>query len=290
MFARAAIIGVGLIGGSLARALRGRGLVKEIVGCGRDEQNLARGVALNVIDRYTTSPREAVEHADLVVVAATLGATHAIFERIAPALAPQAVITDVGSTKRSVVEDARATLGTAFVRFVPGHPIAGGEKSGVEASTANLFERHRVILTPAPETNSDALATVRQMWQATGAQISLMDIDHHDEVLAATSHLPHMLAFALVDCLASAGDRGEIFDYAAGGFRDFTRIASSNPQMWRDIALANRVALTAMCSRFEITFAGLKEAIASQDGVALHAIFARAKLARDDYLVRRGLA
>jgi prephenate dehydrogenase len=289
MFERAAIIGLGLIGGSLARALRDKGLVKEVVGCGRDERNLVRGVELNVIDRYTTDPIAAVQGADLVVVAVTLGATSEIFRQIAPALAADVIVTDVGSTKGSVVAAARSCLGVALPRFVPGHPIAGGEKSGVEASTAKLFVGHRVILTPVDETAPSAVERIRRMWEATGAKISVMDVGHHDEVLAGTSHLPHMLAFALVDCLASSSDHGEIFDYAAGGFRDFTRIASSNPEMWRDIALANRAALTAMCTRFESTLSALKEAIAREDGVTLQAMFARAKQARDDYLVRRGL-
>jgi prephenate dehydrogenase len=292
MFERVAIIGLGLIGGSLARALRAKHLVKEIVGCGRDVTNLERGMALGVIDRQTTNPAEAVQGADLVVLAMTLGATGEILRQIAPSLAPQALVTDVGSTKQSVVDAARATLGAAFPRFVPGHPIAGGEKSGVEASTATLFERHRVILTPVSETAPDAVEIVRRMWEATGAEVTLMEVGHHDEVLAATSHLPHLLAFALVDCLATGENgqqRGEIFDYAAGGFRDFTRIASSNPDMWRDIALANRTALTKMCTQFETTLAALKTAIAREDAATVHATFARAKKARDDYLARRGL-
>ncbi|MSR13016.1 MAG: prephenate dehydrogenase/arogenate dehydrogenase family protein [Gammaproteobacteria bacterium] len=294
MFERIAIIGLGLIGGSLARALRAKGLVGEVVGCGRDEHNLQRGIALGVIDRYSTNPAEAVHDADLVVLATTLGATSEVCRRIAPGLAPQALITDVGSTKRSVVEAARAHLGPALSRFVPGHPIAGGEKSGVEASTETLFERHRVILTPVSETASFAVGKVRRMWEATGAEVTLMEVDHHDLVLAATSHLPHLLAFALVDCLASAGSgdgrsTGEIFDYAAGGFRDFTRIASSNPDMWRDIAMANRTALMAVCTRFEATLGALKSAIDREDGAVLHATFTRAKKARDAYLTRRGL-
>ncbi|MGH8596060.1 MAG: prephenate dehydrogenase [Gammaproteobacteria bacterium] len=289
MFQRVTIVGLGLIGGSLARALRAKNLVHEIVGCGRDERNLRRGVELEVIDRFTTDPAQAVQGADLILVAVTLGATGEIFKRIGRELSPHAIITDVGSTKGSVVAAARASLGAALPRFVPGHPIAGGEKSGVEAALATLFERHRVILTPLSETSLPAVETVRRMWEATGAQITIMDVAHHDEVLAATSHLPHMLAFALIDCLASASDRGEIFDYAAGGFRDFTRIASSNPEMWRDIALANRSALSTICLRFRQTLGALERAIEREDGDALRAMFMRAKQARDDYLARRAV-
>ena len=286
MIKRLAIIGVGLIGGSLALALRARNLVDEVIGCGRDEQNLRRGVELGVIDRYTFDPGIAAAHADLVVVAVTLGATRGVFERIAPTLAPHAIVTDVGSTKQSVIDAARATLGAHFQQFVPGHPIAGGERSGVEAAIPNLYECHRVILTPAADTNAAAIDTVRVMWEATGASVSLMEAGHHDQVLAATSHLPHMLAYALVDCLVAMSDSGAILDYAAGGFRDFTRIASSNPEMWRDIALQNRVALGEMCGRFEQTFKQMRSAVETGDGAALQQMFARAKEARDAYLAK----
>lgn len=289
MIHRLAIIGVGLIGGSLASALRRRGLVGEVVGCGRDARNLQQGVALGVLDHYTHDPAAAAAGADMVVVAVTLGATRAILERIAPALDAASIVTDVGSTKASVVADARFALGKHFPRFVPGHPIAGGERSGVEASNPDLYERHRVILTPVEETAPAALAKVRAMWAATGAEVADMTPAHHDEVLAATSHLPHMLAYALVDCLASlGGGEGSILDYAAGGFRDFTRIASSNPEMWRDIALQNREALEVLCARFEANFRDLREAIARGDGAALEALFKRAKHVRDAYLQRSG--
>lgn len=284
--ARLAVIGVGLIGGSLARALRETGAVSEIVGCGRDAGNLQRALALGVIDRHTHDPAVAVAGADLVVVATTLGATAGVLERMAPALGAGTIVTDVGSAKCEVAEAARRTLGPHLARFVPGHPIAGAERSGVEASVASLFARHRVILTPLAETEAEALVRVRAMWEATGALVSEMEPDHHDEILAATSHLPHMLAYALVDCLAGMSSAGEIFDYAAGGFRDFTRIASSSPEMWRDIALDNRRAVLAMCGRFEQTFGELRRALEAADGAALHALFTRAKAARDDFVQR----
>lgn len=285
---RLAIIGVGLIGGSLAAALRQQHLVGEVIGCGRDEANLMKGVELGVLDRYTFDPAVAARHADMVVVAVTLGATDGIFEKIAPVLGPEAVVTDVGSTKGELVDRARRTLGAQFPRFVPGHPIAGGERSGVTAARPDLYQNHRVILTPVPDTAPDAIARVRAMWDATGAHVVSMDPVHHDEVLAATSHLPHMLAYTLVDCLAGLGEGGgAIFDYAAGGFRDFTRIASSNPDMWRDIALENGPAIEALCARFEATFGGLREAIRTRDGAALERLFAHAKQARDAWLERR---
>ncbi|MBM4227357.1 MAG: prephenate dehydrogenase/arogenate dehydrogenase family protein [Gammaproteobacteria bacterium] len=289
MIQRLAIIGVGLIGGSLAAALRQRGLVREVVGCGRDARNLQQGVAMGVLDHYTHDAAEAAAGADMVVVAVTLGATRGILERIAPVLHPASIVTDVGSTKAGVVAAAREALDKHFPHFVPGHPIAGGERSGVEASNPDLYERHRIILTPVEETAPAALTAVRDMWAATGAEVVDMSPLHHDEILAATSHLPHMLAYALVDCLAGLGDgEGAILDYAAGGFRDFTRIASSNPEMWRDIALENREALEGLCARFETTFHDLRLAIARGDGPAMEALFTHAKQVRDAYLKRIG--
>ncbi|MCC7120573.1 MAG: prephenate dehydrogenase/arogenate dehydrogenase family protein [Gammaproteobacteria bacterium] len=287
-FGRVAIIGVGLIGGSLACALRAQGAAEHVVGCGRDRGNLERAVELGVIDAWTHDPAEAVRGADLVVVAVTLGATADILARIAPALAPQAIITDVGSAKRCVLEAARAQLPpTHYARFVAGHPIAGAEQSGVEAAKADLYVRHRVILTPVANTDREALATVRRLWECVGADVLDMDADLHDEVLAATSHLPHLLAYALVDCLLGLDSPVDVFDFAAGGFRDFTRIASSSPTMWRDIAIQNRRALLAVCTRFEATLATLRRAVEAGDAQALETAFARAKRARDDFVRRR---
>ncbi|MGE3772045.1 MAG: prephenate dehydrogenase [Gammaproteobacteria bacterium] len=287
-FGRLAVVGVGLIGGSLARALRAQGAVERVVGCGRDRANLERAIALGVIDEWTQDPAEAARGADVVVVAVTLGATADILARIAPALAAQAIVTDVGSAKRCVIDAARTQLSPSqYARFVAGHPIAGAEKSGVEAAKVDLYERHRVILTPTADTDAAALATVRRMWQRVGAEVCDMDPDLHDEVLAATSHLPHLLAYALVDCLLDLDTPVDVFDFAAGGFRDFTRIASSSPAMWRDIALENRAALLAVCARFEQTLAGLRRALEAGDAAALETAFARAKTARDDFMRRR---
>lgn len=284
MIRRLAIIGVGLIGGSLARALRGARVVDEVVGCGRSLSNLERAVALGVIDRFSQDPAAAVEGADLVFVSVPLGAMRGIFSAIRDHLAPDAVLTDGGSVKGSVVADARAAFGCFPPRLVPGHPIAGTERSGVDASFPELYRNRRVILTPLPETDPDALERVDWMWRTCGAKVSRMSVVHHDEVLAATSHLPHMLAFGLVDSLARMDETEEIFRYAAGGFRDFTRIASSSPVMWRDICIANREALSAMLGRFGVELTDLAESIRRGDGEQLLGIFERAKAARDRYV------
>lgn len=281
---RLAIIGVGLIGGSLARALRAAGAVGEIVGCGRGRANLERAVQLGVIDRYTHDVGEAVAAADMVFLAVPLGAMRATFAAMKGHLAADAVITDGGSAKFSVVEDCRAVFGEVLPNLVAGHPIAGTENSGVEAAFAELYQNRRIILTPTEGTAPEALARVRAMWQACGGEITLMSVAHHDEVLAATSHLPHMLAFGLVDTLARMKENDEIFRYAAGGFRDFTRIASSNPVMWRDVCVANRRALGEMMSHYLSEMQELAETIERGDGEQLLEIFTRAKRARDRYI------
>jgi prephenate dehydrogenase len=281
---RLAIIGVGLIGGSLARALRGVGAVGEIIGCGRSVENLALAADLGVIDAYTHDPAIAVRDADMVFLAVPLGAMRAALEQMRDHLRPDAVVTDGGSVKGSVVADAREVLGAVLPRFVPGHPIAGTERSGVAASFPELFHNRRVILTPLPETDPGALAKVRAMWESAGAMVASMDVAHHDELLAATSHLPHLLAFGLVDALARRSDNDEVFRYAAGGFRDFTRIASSSPVMWRDICVANAEALSTMLARFGEEMTDLAEAVRRGDSEHLLEIFQRAKQARDRFV------
>ena len=283
MINRLCVIGVGLIGGSLARALKKAGYCAEVVGCGRDITQLKRAWELGVIDRYEQDPGRAVDEADVIVLAVPLGAMEGVMRAIAGHLKPDAIITDVGSAKGSVVTAAQAAFGAVPVGFVPGHPIAGTEKSGVEASFAELYRERRVILTPLAHTAAAALAAVGEMWRQAGAEVVEMSVEHHDEVLAATSHLPHMLAFALVDTLARMHEQAEIFRYAAGGFRDFTRIASSDPVMWRDICLANRDAIAAMIDRFQGDLVGLREAIVQGDGKRIEEIFRRAKAARDRY-------
>ena len=288
MIQQLTVIGVGLIGGSLARALRRAGFVGEVVGCGRSLGNLQRARELGVVDRYHQDPAQAVAGADLVFIAVPLGAMATTFAAIRDHLAPGAILTDGGSVKGSVVADDRQVFGRLPPRFVPGHPIAGTEQSGVEASFAELYRNRRVILTPLPETDPVATAQVQAMWEACGAEVTQMAVDHHDEVLAATSHLPHLLAYGLVDSLARLRENDEIFRYAAGGFRDFTRIASSHPIMWRDICLANRQALGQMLARFQRELAELAADVEGGDGEALLAVFERAKAARDRYVGSQG--
>jgi prephenate dehydrogenase len=281
------IIGVGLISGSLARALKKAKLVGRVTGCNRCEDTLKKAVELGVIDDYTLDISEAVKGADVVVIGTPLSATEKLLPQIAEALDAKTVLTDVGSAKASVVNAARAALGKNFPKFVPGHPIAGTEQSGVEASFAELFIEHRVILTPVEETCNKAHKLITDMWQAVGADVIDLEVVHHDEVLAATSHLPHMLAYALVDCLASMQERDEIFKYAAGGFADFTRIASSNPDMWHDICFSNRDALLKTLDVFSDHINQIKAAIEASDSGQLLEIFKRAKQSRDEFVSSR---
>ncbi|MES1944959.1 Prephenate dehydrogenase [Salinisphaera sp. PC39] len=281
---RLAVIGVGLIGGSFARALRAAGAVDTVVGCGRDAAHLEQARRLGVIDIAETDPAAAVHGADFVLVAVPVGAMAGVFAAIRDALAPEAVVTDAGSTKLSVIAAAETGFGTLPENFVPGHPIAGTEHSGVDASFAELFRERRVILTPTAATGPAALARVRAAWQATGARVTEMDGAHHDEVLAATSHLPHVLAYALVDTLARMAERTEIFEYAAGGFADFTRIASSSPAMWSDIVTANESALLPVLERYIADLERLRAAIAQDDRETVRACFERAKTARDAFV------
>ncbi|MBK7982867.1 MAG: prephenate dehydrogenase/arogenate dehydrogenase family protein [Candidatus Competibacteraceae bacterium] len=282
MIQRLCVIGVGLIGGSLARALRERGEVGEVIGSGRNEENLQAAVRLGVIDRYDTDPARAVVGADVVVVAVPLGAIEPVLRAIVPQLASSAVVTDVGSAKGSVVADVERIYGHIPPNFVPGHPIAGTEKSGVDASFSTLFQKRRVILTPLAETAASAHHLIQRMWELSGAEVIDMGVRHHDAVLAATSHLPHMLAYTLVDTLARLDDRAEIFRYAAGGFRDFSRIASSDPCMWHDICVANREQVLEMIALFGADLERLATAIRNDDRAAILNTFQRAKRARDN--------
>jgi len=280
------IVGLGLIGGSLARSLRANGFSERFIGCGHREPSLRRGLELGVIDEYTLDLEEAFGRADILVICTPTLTAGRVLEQVLPRLSTAArppVVTDVASVKGSLRDTAIRVCGTAPPQFVPGHPIAGSEHSGVEASSADLFVDHRVILTPLEETDPEALATVRAMWASTGAQVVDMTVDRHDEVLAATSHLPHVLAYALVDMLSRASDSDEIFRCAAGGFRDFTRIASSDPVMWRDIALANREALLHSMDRFSEHLDQLRAAVHDADPDRLLDTFTRAKQARDAF-------
>ncbi|MET0065578.1 MAG: prephenate dehydrogenase/arogenate dehydrogenase family protein [Candidatus Thiodiazotropha sp.] len=284
MIEKLAVIGVGLIGGSVAMALREEGLVREVVGCGRGAANLIKAQELGVIDHYTHDSAEAVRGADMVLLAVPLGAMRATLESICEHLEKHAVVTDAGSVKGSVIRDVRAVFGQVPEFFVPGHPIAGTERSGVEAAFATLYRNRRVILTPTVETRPEALQRVESLWKACGAEVTYMSVEHHDEVLAATSHLPHMLAFSLVETLSRMKENDEIFRFAAGGFRDFTRIASSNPVMWRDICLANQQALGGMLTRFADDLHELARILEQGDSEGLLKLFNSAKQARDRYV------
>lgn len=269
------------MGSSLSLALKQAGYVGRVTGCGRHARNLQKGIELGVLDDYTLSPDEAVADADVVVLAVPLGAIRSVLESLRPGLKGNTIVTDVGSAKGSVVRDARETLGEHFSRFVAGHPIAGTERSGVEAGFATLYQDRKTIVTPEPDTDPAAIDVVRRMWEATGSEVESMTVQHHDHVLAATSHLPHMLAFSLVSHLSKMNDQDEIFSYAAGGFRDFTRIASSDPVMWRDVCLANGDALLDLIDGFKLELELISRAIREQDPDALFELFRDAKHTRD---------
>jgi len=279
------IVGVGLIGGSVARAARAAGLCRAIIGWDASEAASLRAVELGVIDRAAADLAALARDCDVIVLATPLGVMEDLMRQLVGAIRPDAILTDVGSAKRSVIEAARRVFGDLPVGFVPAHPIAGTERSGVEASFASLFQRRCVILTPLPTTAPWAIAKTRALWEGMGAEVVEMDAAHHDEVLAATSHLPHVLAYALVDTLAQMNEHSEIFRYAAGGFRDFTRIASSDPIMWRDICLANGEAVLSVLGRYQQELAAVAEAVQRGDGAAIEQLFRRAKNARDSHVI-----
>ena len=282
-----AIFGVGMIGGSLARALRQANACDRIIGYGRSPANLQRALDLGVIDQALTDAASAATAADVIVLASPLATTEPLLRQIRDALGQDTIITDVGSAKGCIVEAARRALKPGQLRnLVPGHPIAGKEKSGVDHAHPDLFKDHLVILTPVPETDPAQLRRIRRLWELVGARVVEMEVSTHDAILAATSHLPHMLAYALVDCLARSRESEEIFKSAAGGFADFTRIASSNPEMWHDICLANRDNLLVMLDRFRGHLDEIRAAILHNDGRPLLEIFTRAKQARDDFINR----
>ena len=277
------IFGVGLIGGSVALAVKKAGFVTHIVGIGRSDKSLHEALNLGVIDAAQTNVGAAINAADMVLIAAPVAQTKVILQSIKAHLNSQTIITDAGSTKGDVLANAREILGDQFSQFVGGHPIAGAEKSGVSAANGDLFLGKNVVLTPTPETNIHALASIVELWQKCGAKVSEMSAENHDAIFAAVSHLPHLLAFALVHDIASRPNAEELFSFAASGFRDFTRIAGSSPEMWRDISLANRTALLGEISAFENELIQLKQLLASEDGASLQALFERASVARNNW-------
>lgn len=281
------IFGVGLIGGSVALALKQAGFITHIVGVGRSVESLNQALKLGVIDEQSDSLEanihKACSDADMILIAAPVAQTASILHRIKPHLNRQTVITDAGSTKGDVLAVAREILGAQFSQFVGGHPIAGAEKSGVTAAKADLFVGKNVVLTPSPQTNRDALAGVINLWQKCGANVSEMSAENHDRIFAAVSHLPHLLAFALVDDIASRPNAAQLFSFAASGFRDFTRIAGSSPEMWRDISLANKTALLTEITAFESELSQLKQLLEGSNGDGLQALFERASIARNNW-------
>ena len=284
MFNRVAIIGLGLIGGSLAAAIRARGLATTIVAGARSERTLERGKLLGLIDDGSTDFAEAVKGADLVFLSVPVSSMADTMAKMAPGLGNTVIITDGGSVKGKVIDAAQQAIPAHINRFVPGHPIAGKEKSGVDAADASLYQNHRVILTPTEQTDPQATEKVRALWAAVGAEVLTMAPDEHDRVLAETSHLPHLLAFSLVDTLARQGDSLDIFRYAAGGFRDFTRIASSDPLMWHDIFKENRDSVLRAVDLFQHGLASFRQAVEQGDSDALLAIMTRANSARAHFL------
>jgi prephenate dehydrogenase len=281
---RLAVIGVGLIGGSLALALKKAGAVGEVVGCGRGKPNLETAVALGVIDRYSRDPAEAVRGADVVFLATPVRSLARVTQSLLPGLKAGAILTDGGSVKGEVIRTVEPLLPDT-VHFVPGHPIAGTEQSGAEAAFATLYRGKRCILTPTEKTDAAALDLVERMWTLAGSEVVRMPQEKHDRVLAAISHLPHMVAYSLVNAVGSYDHYEEnILEYSAGGFRDFTRIASSDPTMWRDIALSNRDALLEMMEHFEKFFAELKKDVREGKDEKLFEFFLRSKQLRDGIL------
>lgn len=280
------IIGVGLIGGSFALALRNARLAKHIVGVGRSQQNMQCALEHGVIDEIATDMASALHNADLVFLAMPVGQTAHTMAQIAPHLQANTIITDAGSTKQDVIAAARHHLPLQNRHhFVPGHPIAGTEQSGAQAAKVDLYRDRHVILTPLPETSTDAVEQVNQLWQACGAQVSIMPADEHDQVLAATSHLPHILAFTMMNHLSHSTRHPEnMLRFAGSGFRDFTRIAGSSPEMWRDICLANREALLRQIDGYQNELSALQEMMKNNEGEALEKAFSQARSARENWL------
>lgn len=276
-----AVLGVGLIGGSVAAALKERARVVTVVGCGRSQDNLDVALSAGIIDSATQDPEEAIDQADVVLIAAPVGATADLLERLSGAITEKMVVTDVGSTKAGIVSSAKHVLGDCFARFVPGHPVAGSERSGAVAAQADLFVGHWTVLTPTAETDPSAIDTVRQLWEEIGSHVRLMEPETHDRVLGMTSHLPHATAYALVAQLAQQDDKELCFEMAAGGFLDLTRIASSDPVMWRDIFLDNRATLVRLIDQHLETLASLRECVSNGDGTALESWFEDARDLRD---------
>ncbi len=281
---RVVIAGVGLIGGSFALGLKKAGLASEVVGIGRTRTALEQAKALGVIDVIAKDWASALRGADLVLLAMPVGGMTSAMQALIPHLEVQTVVTDAGSTKCDVLAAATTVFGPRIAQFVPGHPIAGAEKSGVVAAQAELFRDKRVVLTPSPEVYPKYFELVQSAWEHCGAHVDVMSAAAHDRVFAAVSHLPHLLAYALVHEFAARDNADELFNFAAGGFRDFTRIASSHPEMWRDICIANRTPLIDELDAYMATLLQLRALLASADAHGLESAFATARAAREAWL------
>lgn len=284
MFDKVVIFGVGLIGGSFARALKQAGAVRSVVGMGRSSAALERALELGIIDAIGLGVAAAMRDADLVLIAAPVAQTEHILTTLLPHLQMGTIVTDAGSTKTDVVAAARRALGNKVAQFVPGHPIAGRESNGPDAAIVDLYRGKKTVLTPLAENAPNDIERVADAWRACGAIIHRLTPEQHDKVFAAVSHLPHLLAYALVDDIANRPHASLLFQYAASGFRDFTRIAGSSPEMWRDISLANQTALLGELDLYLTQLTGLRAKLAAGDGVAIEAVYANAQCARQRWI------
>ena len=286
MFNKLCIIGVGLIGGSIAKSARQKKLAKTIVGFGRSEdiENLKHAKDLKIIDDYYTDIKKAVAGADCVIIATPVGSFETIFKLLKPYWSEKTIYTDTGSTKGSVIKSAQAVFGFVPINFVPAHPIAGAEQSGANAAILDLYKNKRLIITPLENTDKQAVATIQNFWESIGSYVSFMAIEHHDTVLAATSHLPHILAYTLTDLLGRKDETIEIFKYAAGGFNDFTRIASSDPTMWLDICIANKEEIMPLLAELRHKLATIETLLKDNKTQDLFETFSYAKNARQRFI------
>ena len=282
MINKITIIGVGLIGGSLAKAIKKNNFAKVVFGFGRDLNRLEAAQKANVIDQFSTNLKDAINNSDIVIIATPVGSFQEILSEIKPFLTSKIVISDVGSTKTNIASIVSQTLGDYSNYFIPAHPIAGKEKSGFEASEANLFNNRKVIITPLETSSSDSISLIQKMWEGTGADVDFMSPESHDELLGMTSHLPHMLAFSLVNYLISKNPSASI--YAAGGFKDFSRIASGDAVMWRDICIQNKDQIIDHIRGYQKTLNSLVDAIENENSDELDLLFTSAKKTRDSWV------
>jgi len=286
LFNKIVVFGVGLIGGSFALALRKAHAVDSVIGFGRSEQTLVHAKQLGIIDRIGKDMAAEVADADLIMLATPVGQMAELMARIAPHIGPQTIITDGGSTKNDLVREAYAQLGSKVAQFVPAHPIAGAEVSGAMAARSDLFQWKKVVLTPLPENSAVSVDRVRRAWEQCGAMVSTMTPEQHDEVFAVVSHLPHLLSFALVHEIAQRDNRDLLLAFAASGFRDFTRIAASNPEMWRDICMGNRAALMAELQAYIAELNRISSALAAGDAEQLEQTFLAARTLRAGWTMK----